>query len=46
MGYNEKYHNQMSELAKKAFKDHQIAIKLSDRHWIIRRPYKHNTIII
>lgn len=33
------YHDQLMKLAREAFANHQISQKLSDRHWLIQRPY-------
>jgi hypothetical protein len=34
------YHDQLMRFAREAFENHQISQQLSDRHWLIQRPYK------
>jgi len=35
----EEYHEQMTTLAREAFANHQISERLSERHWLLQRPY-------
>jgi hypothetical protein len=33
------YHDQLMKFAREAFENHQISQQLSERHWLIQRPY-------